>query len=51
MAGPEGGTLELGAQWIHGEIGNVLYQFAKSRNLLHHHLSTDGGGKAPSLQM
>ena len=42
---PLGGILELGAQWIHGEIGNVLHQFAKSRNLLSHQVSVDGGGK------
>ncbi|KAK8382101.1 hypothetical protein O3P69_015216 [Scylla paramamosain] len=44
VTGPEGVTLELGAQWIHGQTGNMLYQFAKSRNLLHHHLSVDGEG-------
>lgn len=38
------GIVELGAQWIHGEEGNVLYQFAKSRNLLHQQVSLDGKG-------
>lgn len=38
------GIVELGAQWIHGEEGNVLYHFAKSRNLLHQHVSVDGKG-------
>lgn len=38
------GIVELGAQWIHGEEENVLFQFAKSRNLLHQHFSLDGNG-------
>ncbi|KAG0718671.1 Peroxisomal N(1)-acetyl-spermine/spermidine oxidase [Chionoecetes opilio] len=45
VAGPPEGVVELGAQWIHGEKGNILYQFAKSRNLLHHHVSVDGKGR------
>nr|XP_045601691.1 spermine oxidase-like isoform X1 [Procambarus clarkii]XP_045601695.1 spermine oxidase-like isoform X1 [Procambarus clarkii] len=38
------GVVELGAQWIHGEDGNAIFQFARSRNLLHHKLSVDGRG-------
>lgn len=28
------GVLELGAQWLHGEEGNPLYDYAKQRNLI-----------------
>ncbi|KAK4290332.1 hypothetical protein Pmani_032145 [Petrolisthes manimaculis] len=41
---PPQGVVELGAQWIHGEVGNVLHKVAASRGLLHHHLSLDGKG-------
>ncbi|XP_069942539.1 uncharacterized protein [Cherax quadricarinatus] len=37
-------VVELGAQWIHGEDGNAVYQFASPRNLIHHKLSVDGRG-------
>ncbi|XP_071547521.1 uncharacterized protein [Panulirus ornatus] len=37
-------VVELGAQWIHGEEGNAVFQFAKSRNLIHDKLSVDGKG-------
>lgn len=26
--------MDLGAQWIHGEIGNVVYELASNQNLL-----------------
>lgn len=41
---PPQGVVELGAQWIHGEVDNVIYKVAAARNLLHHHISLDGKG-------
>ncbi|XP_042203782.1 spermine oxidase-like isoform X3 [Homarus americanus] len=38
------GFVDLGAQWIHGEDGNAIFQFANSRNLLDDKLSVDGRG-------
>lgn len=29
-----GAPIEIGAQWIHGEVGNPLYELAKQHNLL-----------------
>lgn len=31
-------VLELGAQWVHGEEKNVVYELASPHNLLHHDL-------------
>lgn len=42
---PPQGVVELGAQWIHGEEGNVIYQYAKPRGLIHHKVSVDGKGE------
>lgn len=36
--------LDLGAQWIHGEVNNPVHEYAKSRNLLYDFVSEDGEG-------
>ncbi|KAK7081992.1 hypothetical protein SK128_023928, partial [Halocaridina rubra] len=42
-SGPQS-HLDLGAQWVHGEVGNKIYETAKSRDLLSDFLSVDGKG-------
>lgn len=37
--------VEKGAQWIHGEHGNPLYNVAQQHNLLSDILSVEGLGK------
>lgn len=38
-------VVDLGAQWIHGEEGNAIFEYARSKNLLHDKLSVDGKGE------
>ncbi|CAL4063535.1 unnamed protein product, partial [Meganyctiphanes norvegica] len=36
--------VDLGAQWVHGQEGNSIYEYAKPRGLMHQHVSVDGQG-------
>ncbi|XP_068202521.1 uncharacterized protein [Palaemon carinicauda] len=40
----ESSHVDLGAQWIHGEVNNAIHEYAKSRNLLYDFVSVDGEG-------